>query len=48
VLEPKRLNAKKISLLIDLIAQNINIKTPAYHRSPAYCATSKNSAAAFS
>jgi hypothetical protein len=48
VFEPKRLRTKKISLPIYNIAQNIDIKTPAHHRSPYQCATFKSSVAAFS
>jgi len=48
VVEPKRLNAKKISLFTDHIDQISILKMPAHHHSPAQCATSKSSATGFS
>jgi len=35
VFDSKRLSTKKISSFINYIIQNINIKAPAYHLSPA-------------
>jgi len=49
VLERKRLSTKKKYLyLLTLSLKTSILRTPAYHRSPAHCATSKSPAVAFS